>query len=143
MRGFSPAALNAARVDAKLSRPELARRAGVGHATVYQWEKGHTSPQVNLLARVVAVLGKKMTDVIDIPVDERFPGDWRVLAGLLQPSLGRLAHVSTSTIAQIERGQTELSDAVAIRLADALGISVAVYRESFERVRHRPPNVAP
>ncbi len=58
MRGFSPDALRQARLNAGLSQTEIARVAKVGTGTVRRWEMGESSPpQVDLLARVVEVLG--------------------------------------------------------------------------------------
>ena len=139
MRGFDPARLEQLRKDSRLSRPELARAAGIGHATLYQWETGATSPQVDLLKRVTDVLGVQISEVVVVPEDERLPGDWRVLAGLLQPQLGKLAKLSTTTVAQVERGQAALTDETARKVSAALGISESVYRAAYERARSRPP----
>ncbi|MHA4854738.1 MULTISPECIES: helix-turn-helix transcriptional regulator [Rhodococcus] len=138
MRGFDPSRLKARRERSGLSRPELARVAGIGHATLYQWETGATSPQVDLLKRVADALGAKISDIVIVPEAERLPGDWRVLAGLLQPQLGKLAEVSTTTVAQVERGQAALTEDNARKLSAALGVSESVYRAAYERARNRP-----
>ena len=64
MRGFSPSSLVAARRTAGLSRAELARRAGVGETTIRRWEQSNSSPQVDLLATVVAELGVEIADIL-------------------------------------------------------------------------------
>lgn len=138
MRGFSPDALRQARLDAGYSQAEIARVAKVGVGTVRRWEQGESSPQVDLLARVVEILGVTIADVVKVPVDERFPGDWRVLLGLTQPQLGAKAGITTQIVSCVERGVISLSDNVAEKLSAALEISEAELRAAHERVRNRP-----
>lgn len=142
MRGFDRELLRKKREDASLSAPELARLADVGLATLHRWERGASSPQVDLLARVVEVLKCRMTDVVVVDLSNTYPGDLRVAKGLLQPTLGLHAGVSTSTVAMVERGQVGLTDATATKLADALDIPVDMYRAAYERVRSRPRGAA-
>lgn len=78
---------------------------------------------------------------MNIPVSERFPGDWRVLLGLTQPQLGARAGVRTAVVGSIERGETALSDNVAERLSSALDISIAELRDAHQRARSRPPGM--
>lgn len=139
MRGFSPESLVAARRSMGISRAELARRAGIGETTIRRWEKADSSPQVDLLATVVVELGLEISDVVQVPKDERFPGDWRVLKGLTQPQLGGQAGVRTPIVGGVERGEISLSDVVAARLARTLGISVEELRASHFRARNRDP----
>ena len=139
MRGFLPDKLAAARRSMGISRAELARQAGIGGTTITRWEKDDASPQVDLLAHVVRVLGIEISDVVQVPAAERFPGDWRVLRGLTQPQLGAAAGTSTQTVGSIERGEISLSDAMAKKLSDALGISESELRASYTRARTRPP----
>ncbi|NRI64864.1 helix-turn-helix transcriptional regulator [Rhodococcus sp. MS16] len=141
MRGFDPARLSRARESKGISRADLARRAGVGGATVQQWETGNRSPQVDTLALVAQTLEIPMSALVVVPEAERFPGDWRILLGLTQPQLGKMTGISTSMIARIERGEVLLTDDSARKLADALGISVAELQASYERARARPAGV--
>ena len=141
MRGFEPARLSRARESKGFSRADLARRAGVGGATVQQWESGNRSPQVDTLALVARTLDVPMSELVIVPEDERFPGDWRILLGLTQPQLGKLTGISTSMIARIERGEVLLTPVSAQKLADALGISAIELHASYERARTRPAGV--
>ncbi|ANS32154.1 repressor protein (plasmid) [Rhodococcus opacus] len=141
MRGFTPSALVGARRNAGWSQADLARLSDVGVATIRRWEKGTASPQVDVLARVAAVLEVPISDFVNIPVSERFPGDWRVLLGLTQPQLGARAGVRTAVVGSIERGETALSDNVAERLSSALDISIAELRDAHQRARSRPPGM--
>lgn len=139
IRGFNPETLTRIRTQLGYSRADLARHAGVGTATVQQWESGNRSPQVDKLALVAAALNVSMGELVEIPKGERFPSDWRVLLGLTQPQLGQQTGITTSTIARIERGEVALSDVNAATLSKALGISADVLRASYERARTRPP----
>jgi DNA-binding XRE family transcriptional regulator len=47
---ISPAALGDFRRQANLNKAELARRVGVSHQAVGQWESGQTSPVTNAIA---------------------------------------------------------------------------------------------
>lgn len=138
MRGFRPGNLAAARRSMGISRAELARQADIGGTTITRWERDEASPQVDLLARVVKVLGIEISDLVQVPVAERFPGDWRVLRGLTQPQLGAAAGTSTQMVGSVERGEISLSDAMAKKLSAALGISETELRASYERARSRP-----
>ncbi|MDV7136881.1 helix-turn-helix transcriptional regulator [Williamsia muralis] len=138
LRGFSPSALTEARTRAGLTQGELARIAGVGRTTLYQWEMGVRSPQVDVLASVARALDISLSELVSVPVDERFPGDWRVLRGLTQPQLGVAAGISTTMVGAIERGEAELSEQTARALADALSVNETELRAAYRRARNRP-----
>ncbi|WP_439956623.1 helix-turn-helix domain-containing protein [Mycobacterium avium] len=59
-----------------------------------------------------------------MPAQDRYPGDWRVLAGLTQPQLAAAAGIGTTTLREIESAITALTDANATTLAGLLGIKV-------------------
>ena len=139
MRGFQPEKLEQVRRAAGISQRELARQARLNADTVRRWELGDSSPQVDLLSRVVQALGIDIVDVVDIPEGERYPGDWRVLKGMTQPMLGAAAGVTTQIVGSVERGEISLSENVSRKLSVALGISEGELRASYERVRNRPP----
>jgi len=130
--------LRQARLDAGFVQTETARLAKVGTETLRRWESGAASPQVDLLARVVEVLGVTIADVVQVPESERYPGDWRVLLGLTQPQLGAKAGITTQIVSCVERGVISLSDNVCEKLSAALGISESELRAAHERARNRP-----
>lgn len=139
MRGFSPAALTQARTRAGLSRQDLARLARTGRATIGKWETGCTSPQIDVLTRVAAALHLPVAHFIDLPAKQRYPADWRVLAGMTQPQLATATDLSTTTIGAIERGEVGLPEPTAIRIANTLSTTSDTYRAAYERARTRPP----
>jgi transcriptional regulator with XRE-family HTH domain len=157
LRGFDRSALLAAREDAKLGPAEVARLADVSAGAVYSWERGDSTPSVDTLSRVAVVLGVPISELVPIPEDELYLGDLRVLAGLTQPQLAKKAEISTSSLAQLERGQARLKPELAQRIADALSpprkgepaelarpkVSVEQVIAAHARVRNRPPHTRP
>ncbi|PZU02800.1 MAG: transcriptional regulator [Gordonia sp. (in: high G+C Gram-positive bacteria)] len=139
LRGFDPDQLVELRKRKGWTVTDAARVADVTARTLRNWEAGEVSPQIDLLRRLVSELGGSVSDVVRIPEENRFPGDWRVLRALTQPELGRKAGVSTATIGAVERGEIRLSDAVAKAIAQALDVPVDEYRTSHDRARRRPP----
>lgn len=139
IRGFVPKRLTAAREKAGMSRGDLARVSDVTETAIGRWETGARSPQIDHLAKVVRALGLQMSDLVIVPSEGRYPGDWRVLLGLTQPELGKKAGISTTMVGAIERGEARLTEDVAAKLSAALGIPGGELRESYERARSRPP----
>ncbi|OOK65194.1 helix-turn-helix family protein [Mycobacterium kansasii] len=139
LRGFDAASFAQVRRRNGISVADLARLADVSSVTIFNWEAGRGTPQVDLLARVMRILDASIEQVVAISPDQRYPGDWRVLKGLTQPELAAAVKIPTSTLRDIERGDRALNDANADKLAAHLGISVEEYRASYQRVRQRPP----
>ncbi|WP_235661558.1 helix-turn-helix domain-containing protein [Mycobacteroides abscessus] len=138
LRGFTPARFTALR-KSKMTMSDLARITGVAGSTIYAWESGRATPQVDKLAAAMKVLGSPIEDVVLIPRERRFPGDWRVLGGLTQPQLAAAAGMATSTLQTIERGESVLSDERASVLSRLLHTTEDEYRAAWRRARERPP----
>jgi transcriptional regulator with XRE-family HTH domain len=139
LRGFNAQAFTDARRRKGISVGDLARLADVGQSTVHAWEGGRGTPQVDLLARAMRILDAEIEEVVVIPADERYPGDWRVIRGLTQPELAAAVKIATTTLRGIERADIGLTDTNAVNLAMHLGISVDEYRDAYQRARRRPP----
>ena len=139
LRGFNAQAFAGARRRNGISVSDLARLADVSPATIFNWEGGKGTPQVDLLARVMRILDTAIEQVVTIPADERYPGDWRVIKGLTQPELAAAAKIATTTLRGIERADAALTDANAANLAKHLGISIDEYQAAYQRARRRPP----
>ncbi|MEE2061826.1 helix-turn-helix transcriptional regulator [Rhodococcus artemisiae] len=140
LRGFSADRLADLRIEAGLTRGELARLAGVSLGAVQSWETGRAMPQVDSLAKVAAVLDVPINRLVLIEPGKRHLGDLRVLAGLTQPQLAARISLSTTSLSSVELGQTGLTDDVAGRLAKALNLPVRTVVDAYERTRTRPPN---
>ncbi|WP_204815348.1 helix-turn-helix transcriptional regulator [Mycobacterium riyadhense] len=139
LRGFNAQVFAEIRRRNGISVNDLARVADVSPATIFNWEAGKATPQVDLLARVMRVLDTAIEQVVTIPADERYPGDWRILEGLTQPELAVAANIPTTTLRDIERANRPLNEANATKLAQQLGITVEEYKAAYQRARHRPP----
>ena len=135
LRGFSPEAFKDALGAAKA--PDISRKTGVSTSALYAWANGTRTPQVDNLARVMAVLGKRISDVVFTNPEDRFPGDWRNLAGMLQPQLASAANIPTTNLTKIERGELKLSDELAATLASLLGTTAEQYRQAYVRACER------
>jgi transcriptional regulator with XRE-family HTH domain len=138
LRGFNAQAFADARRHKDISVSDLSRLANVTPQTIFNWEAGKGTPQVDLLARVMGILDTAIEQVVTIPPAERYPGDWRVIKGLTQPELAAAVKMPTTTLRGIERADAGLSDKNAAKLAQRLGISVEEYRAAYQRARQRP-----
>ncbi|BCI84572.1 hypothetical protein MTY66_61970 (plasmid) [Mycolicibacterium sp. TY66] len=138
LRGFSPERFKALR-KATMTLSDLVRASGVTASSFYAWEAGTSSPQVDKLAAAMQALGHPIESVVQTPVDERFPGDWRVLTGLTQPQLAASANISTSNLQRIESGERAPTDEQAEVLAGLVGTDAEQYRAAWLRARKRPP----
>ena len=138
LRGFDAQSLRRGPPAKGISVSDLSRLADVSQGTVFNWEAGKSTPQVDLLARVMRILEAPIEQVVTIPAGERYPGDWRVIKGLTQPELAAAVKIPTTTLRGIERADAALTDGNADKLAKHLGISVEEYRAAYERARQRP-----
>lgn len=139
LRGFSRDNFVSARKRANLTVFDLTRLSEVSSSTIYHWERGIRIPQVDVLAKVMNVLGAPISDVVPIDPHERFPGDWRVMKGITIPQLAAAAGLSTFIVQRIERADYALSPDHAARLASQLGITAREYQQAYERARDRDP----
>lgn len=137
IRGFMPERLTALR-KGKITMMELARLSGVTSSTIYAWESGTFTPQVDKLAAVMKILDVPIEHVVIVPRDQRYPGDWRVLCGLTQPQLAAAAGIATTTLQRIERGEASLTTQKAEVLSKLLHTSVDEYDAAWLRVHRRP-----
>jgi len=138
LRGFSPARFKTLRAGS-MSLSDLVRLSGVTASTIYAWEAGTSTPQVDKLAAAMQALGRSIDDVVEVPIDERCPGDWRVLAGFTQPQLAAAAAISTTGLQRIETGERAPTDEQAATLSRLLGTDAQQYQAAWQRARHRPP----
>lgn len=138
LRGFDPERFKALRKSA-MTMSDLARTSGVTSSTIYAWEAGTFTPQVDKLASVMKALGSPIGHVVVVPADERYPGDWRVLCGLTQPQLAAAAGMTTGKLQRIECGESEPTGEQSATLSGLLGTSVEEYAAAWRRAHDRPP----
>lgn len=139
LRGFNPEALAARREKLGMARQDVARLAEVSTKTIWSWETGAKSPQIDRLARVAKALRTTPAAFIAVPKGQRTLADLRAMAGLTQPQLARDAGMSTTALQDLERAETRLTDHKAELLAHALGLTPEIVRAAYERARVRPP----
>lgn len=138
LRGFSPEAFADVRARKQVSVSDLARLSAVSFSTIHHWEAGRRTPQIDVLARIMAVLDAPIDAVVLIDPADRYPSDWRVMRGITQPQLAAQARLSTVMVQRIEKGEYPLSDRNADTLSNLLGISAGEYRAAYQRARTRP-----
>lgn len=138
LRGFVPERFKALRKSG-MTMSDLARISGVTASTIYAWEAGTFTPQVDKLAAVMKVLGKAIEDVVTVPNDQRYPSDLRVLCGLTQPQLASAAGVTTAKLQRIERGESAPPDDLVEALSRLLGTTAEEYEAAWRRAHERPP----
>lgn len=143
LRGFSREHFAATRARAGLSVSDLARRASVAVSTIHHWEAGTRTPQIDILAAVMTVLGAPIASVVLVDADQRYPSDLRVVRGLTQPQLAAAAGLTTAAVARIERADAPLSDTNAALIARVVGVDVHQYRAAYQRARTRPAGTPP
>ena len=139
LRGFDREAFARFRTAAGFEIGDLARVADIGATTIYGWERGSRTPQVDTLSRVAEVLGVAMDELIRVPLSERTLADLRNLAGLTQPQLGLKAGIRTTALSKVERAEVPLSDDKAAAIAKALELSIGTVRDAYARAKARPP----
>lgn len=141
MTGFEPARFIAAREAKGWDVLELSIQAGVGTATIYQWERGTRRPQLPILRKVARVLDVRLDELIIVPEEERTISYYRNIAGLTQVECATLANMPSSTLAAIETGRVAtLTATAAPKLAAALGIPEGLLAAAFARVRRAGGN---
>ena len=146
LRGFDREAFVRIRTAlAHMEVGDLARIADVGATTIYGWEGGTRTPQVDTLARVVEVLAAEigpgsitLADVIRVPPEERTLADLRNLAGLTQPQLALKAGLRTTALSKIERAEIPLSADRTAAIAEAIGVDNVTVVAAYARAKARP-----
>ncbi len=124
MGHFSGDRLRQARLAARLTREDLAQRAGVRSTDrIRDWERGSHAPQARYVPRLAAALG--VDPVVLYDVDPARP-PLRVLGlarGLSLQQLAELAGVSIMTCQRIEQGRGHRHDLTALnRMSRVLDI---------------------
>jgi transcriptional regulator with XRE-family HTH domain len=138
-RGFRPDLLASARAKSGMAVVDLARLAQVPAQTIRDWEAGRTTPQIDTLTKVAAVLKKPISSLVTVPRNRRKISDLRFLKGLTQPKLARTIGIPTSSYGEIERAMRPIPDPLAPPLAAALGVSPDELDAAWQRARDRPP----
>ena len=92
------------RLDLGLLQKDVAQRLGVETDSVTNWEKGRTSPRLQLMPRIIEFLGYTPFTVQTGSLGERIVQLRRTL-GIRQDRLAHQLGVDPSTLARWERGE--------------------------------------
>jgi len=125
-------------MDLGLRKVDLAVKLGVDAATIQNWEGGQTSPQVRLMARVIAFIGCDPT-----PAETSLPSRLRAYRrreGLTQRAMAARLGVQADTAARWEwRGQAPRPEHWAT-IERVLGSAEPTPMDLPNRIRHARRN---
>lgn len=93
------------RLDLNLRQIDVAKIVGCDEMTVVNWEKGHSSPRINRMAKIVEFLGFTPLPECDSSA-QKIVGHRKAL-GITQKDFARQLGIDPSTIARWERGERE------------------------------------
>lgn len=139
IRGFRADRLRELRRAAGLRHSDLARMVDVGKNTPGNWERGHSTPEVERLPLLAEALGVAISELVYVPDDELMPSDLRVRLGIGAVRLAQQVGISTTVLADFERATNKWNSEYAQRIAPVLGVSFEELREAWQRARTRPP----
>lgn len=91
------------RLDLGFLQREVAEKIGVTEATIWNWERQRTQPEIRFIARIIGFLGYD-----PIPEPELFPEKlkiYRLRLGLSQRKLAIKLKIDPSTIRSWEKGR--------------------------------------
>ncbi len=107
------------RLDLGLLQKEVAQQLGVDSNSVTNWEKGRTSPRLQLMPRIIEFLEYTPFQVKTGSLGERIVALRRVL-GIRQEDLAGQLGVDPSTLARWEQGKGQPSDRHQVKLTEFL-----------------------
>ena len=107
------------RLDLGLLQKEVAQRVGVDRDSVTNWEKGRTSPRLQLMPRIIEFLEYTPFQVKSGSLGERIVAFRRAL-GIRQEDLARQLGVDPSTLVRWEQGKGQPSDRHQVNLTEFL-----------------------
>jgi transcriptional regulator with XRE-family HTH domain len=103
------------RLNLKLHQYEIAPIIGVDKTTIFNWERGYSSPKLRQIPKIIEFLGY-------MPFEEpRTLGErivyYRRLTGMTQKELAKKLNVDPTTLARWERGERK-PDCNSLKLQD-------------------------
>ena len=130
VRGFSPAALRAARQRAGWDRDALADASGVGASTIGGWERGTNEPTAARLHLVADALGIGVADLLR-PSTRPTLAALRTGQGLPLEAAARAAGISAATLSRAENGRGDISPRTLTSLSRAYGLDESEIEEAW------------
>lgn len=103
------------RLNLGLLQQEVAEQLGVAEATIVNWERNHTSPEIRFIPRIIAFLGYNPGDRQSGTLGQRLV-TYRRRMGLSQKKLALYFGIDPTTLARWERGKGQPSKKLGRRL---------------------------
>ncbi len=151
--GAGASTLCLARLTAGLTMTQLARKVGVGPATVSRWENGVRLPAARYCPRLAAALGLTLDDLseaITSDAGRRKPGlhlpglgDLRRSRGMTQREVGRAVGVGSAAVAKWEGGRARVPHHRLAALAGVFHLDTPSFLTAARRLPARRPDVRP
>ena len=132
VRGFRADRLRELRVRAGFSADDLAAKVGATRQAVSTWETGRSTPPPATLGRIANALHTSVAALVPIPESQLKLSDLRVHAALSQGDAAQLLGMSTTVLADIERGRK--SERIE-SFAEAYGVSTRTVAAAWSRTR--------
>lgn len=93
------------RLDLKLRQSDVAPKLGVDETSVHNWERGHTTPSVNIIPKILNFLGYNPFET-----ETKSPGKrYRRTLGLTQKEFAGRLKIDPGTLRRWEKGEGRLS----------------------------------
>ena len=135
VRGFRADRLRELRVRAGLSADDLAAKVGATRQAVSTWETGRSTPPPATLGRIAKALRTSVAALVPIPEAQLKLSDLRVHAALSQGDAAQQIGVSTTVLADIERGRKPETEERVELLARAYGVTTQTVVAAWRRTR--------
>ncbi|MDZ7914835.1 MAG: helix-turn-helix transcriptional regulator [Rhodococcus sp. (in: high G+C Gram-positive bacteria)] len=135
VRGFRADRLRELRVRAGLSADDLAAKVGASRQAVSTWETGRSTPPPAALGRIADALHTSVSALVPIPESQLKLSDLRVHAALSQSDAAQRVGVSTTVLADIERGRKPETVERVKLLARAYGVTTETVAAAWRRTQ--------
>ena len=135
VRGFRADRLRELRVRAGFSADDLAAKVGATRQAVSTWETGRSTPPPATLGRIADALHTSVAALVPIPESQLKLSDLRVHAALSQGDAAQLLGMSTTVLADIERGRKPENEERIESFSKAYGVSTQTVAAAWSRTR--------
>jgi transcriptional regulator with XRE-family HTH domain len=92
------------RLDLRLFQKDVAQKLGVDKTSIHNWERGHTTPSLDSMPRILRFLGYAPLGMEAASLGEKIKTYRRAL-GLSQKTVARQLEIAPTTLAGWERGR--------------------------------------
>lgn len=135
VRGFRADRLRELRVRAGFSADDLAAKVGATRQAVSTWETGRSTPPPETLGRIANALHTSVAALVPISESQLKLSDLRVHAALSQRDAAQLLGMSTTVLADIERGRKPENEERIESFSKAYGVSARTVAAAWSRTR--------